>query len=125
MGNHRIEAAFVGCRHYYVEKGRIILVVWRASALAMIIHFHLLDLVSQASVIQRLLGGMSIEEKISWLSAHGKVTQLDKKLPEWPDTYHFESTIGIQCAFVIKGDDFLFVGDNHFFTVPVENAFSE
>lgn len=82
--------------------------------------FHLVDLVSQAAVVQRLLRETSTEEKLSWLSARGKVSKMPKKRSEWPDTYYFESTMGRQCAFVIQGDDFLFAGDHHFFTVPIE-----
>ena len=48
---------------------------------------------------------------------------MDKKSPDWPDTYHFESATGTQCAFVIRGDEFLLVGDNHLFAVPIEDAF--
>ncbi len=82
--------------------------------------FHLLDLVSQAAVVKRLLRGTSPEEKLSWLSARGKITKMHKTRPEWPDTYYFESPLGGHCAFVIQGDDFLFAGDHHFFTTPKE-----
>jgi hypothetical protein len=54
------------------------------------------------------------------LATHGKVTKVDKKSPDWPDTYHFESATGTQCTFVIRGDEFLLVGDNHLFAVPIE-----
>ena len=80
--------------------------------------FHLLDLVSQAAVVQRLLRGKSTSEKLEWLSARGTVSQMEKKETTWSDTYHFVSTIGAKCTFVIQEDRFRFVGDHHFFSVP-------
>ena len=79
--------------------------------------FHLLDLVSQAAAVQRILRGKSTTQKLAWLSAHGKVVQVEKKMREWPDTYSFESSTGATCAFILQEDVFRFVGDHHLFTV--------
>ena len=81
---------------------------------------HLIDLVSQAGVVQRSLRGKSAEEKLAWLATRGKITKMEKNMPEWPDTYFFESTMGTECGFVLDGDVFHFVGDHHLFTVPID-----
>jgi hypothetical protein len=82
--------------------------------------FHLIDLVSQAGAVQRLLHGKSADEKLAWLSARGKIAKMEKKFAEWPDTYFFTSTTGAECAFVIQGDVLAFVGDHTVFTVPTD-----
>ena len=64
--------------------------------------FHLVDLISQASAVQRLLNGKSVMEKIAWLSAHGKLSQREKKTTEWPDIYDFETKTGMECISFYK-----------------------
>lgn len=80
--------------------------------------FHLIDLVSQAAAVQRLLRGKSPAEKLEWLAMRGKISHLPVVVPGWPDRYFFESSIGMQCAFAFMEDDFFhFCGDHHFFVV--------
>ncbi len=61
--------------------------------------FHLIDLVSQAAAVQRLLRGKSPTEKLDWLAIRGKISHMPSVVPGWPDVYFFESSIGIQCSF--------------------------
>jgi hypothetical protein len=82
--------------------------------------FYLIDLVSQAAAVQRLLCGKSAEEKLAWLASRGKITKMEKKMPQWPDTYYFTSSTGAECAFILDGDAFCFAGDHTFFTVPTD-----
>jgi hypothetical protein len=82
--------------------------------------FHLVDLISQASAVQRLLNGKSVMEKIAWLSAHGKLSQREKKTTEWPDIYDFETKTGMECILILQGNVFrIFLGDHHFSNVEI------
>ena len=72
--------------------------------------FHLIDLVSQAVAVENLLHEKSESEKLDWLSLNGKVSQMEKKFAEWPNTYIFVSKTGLQCAFIFKDGGFYFVG---------------
>ena len=73
--------------------------------------FVLMDLYSQARAVQRQLRGQAAEEKLAWLAAHGKIVALPKRFPDWPDTYFFESYLGLECAFCFHGDKMVIVGD--------------
>ena len=74
-------------------------------------NFHLIDLVSQAGAVQRLLRGKPWEEKLAWLSERGTISKHEKKMPDWPDTYFFTSlnrkviavTTAIEARKVIAG----------------------
>jgi hypothetical protein len=81
--------------------------------------FHLLDLVSQAPAVQRILKSKPLHDKIAWLSARGQVTLIIPAGDDWPgrDTYRFTSCLGLTCAFFVVGDQFVFMGDNTTFTV--------
>ena len=82
--------------------------------------FHLVDLISQATTVQRLLNGRSVVEKIAWLSAHGKLSKRERETPEWPDIYEFESKTGIECILILQGDVFrFFVGGHRFSDVEI------
>jgi hypothetical protein len=74
--------------------------------------FHLVDLASQADAVQHLLNGKSATEKLTWRSSHGKISRMEKKMPEWPDTYFFESATGVTCGFVVQGNVFRILGDH-------------
>ena len=74
--------------------------------------FHLLDLPSQGFAVQRLLKGLSSEEKLAWLAARGELSEVPISLPNVPPTYRFVSTIGMECLFFIVGDNLAFIGDN-------------
>lgn len=78
--------------------------------------FHLLDLPSQAVAVQRQLKGKSVDEKIEWLRAYGKVT-LKRKQSNERQVYFFESSIGRECAFFIDGEEFVFFGDHTTYVV--------
>ena len=79
--------------------------------------FHLLDLPSQAPAVQRLLQGLTEDEKLAWLAAHGQLTQIPIAIPGVRPTYNFVSSIGMECIFFIDGDEFVFVGDHTTYTV--------
>jgi hypothetical protein len=81
--------------------------------------FHLLDLISQAAAVKRLLHGKSANEKLAWLSSRGKITQMEKRMPEWPDTYFFKSATGAECTFILQEDILRFVGDNHLTNIEI------
>jgi hypothetical protein len=76
--------------------------------------FQLLDLVSQAAALQRLLKGTTAAEKIVWLAERGDLFPIRTKFPNTPPTYRFVSTIGLECVFFIDGDEFVFVGSTTF-----------
>ena len=76
-----------------------------------------MDLSSQAVAVERLLQGRTADEKIAWLSEHGKLVPMSKRDPHWPDTYFFESYLGLLCAFFFRGDKLVFVGDNTVYTM--------
>jgi len=78
--------------------------------------FQLLDLPSQALAVQNLLRGKSLAEKIQWLRAHGKITLKPKTVQNEHQTYFFDSSIGKECAFLIDGDEFIFIGDHTTYT---------
>jgi hypothetical protein len=81
------------------------------------INFHLIDLVSQALAVQSLLHGMSAEEKIAWLPSRGTLTPVAKIQTDHPQSFWFESAMGLSCAFFLDGDEFVFIGDHTTFTV--------
>ena len=80
--------------------------------------FHLLDLESQTEAVQAMLAGRSLDEKIAWFEAHGKLSQLPLHFGEGLEIYAFESTIGFDCSFFIKGESLVFIGDNTTWSVP-------
>ena len=80
--------------------------------------FHLIDLASQAEAVQALLAGRSKEEKIAWFKVHGKLLETTIHFCGDSPVYQFESTLGIQCAFFLKGESFVFIGDNTTWSVP-------
>ncbi len=79
--------------------------------------FHLLDLPSQALAVQHLLSGRPAAEKLAWLGAHGRLVPIETGVPGGCPAYHFESMIGLRCAFFINGDEFVFFGDHTTYTV--------
>ncbi len=78
--------------------------------------FHLVDLVSQGAAVQRYLRGWSLPEKLEWLAAHGKLEAIPQ-LPGYPQSYIFESDVGLSCFFFIRGDQFFFNENHTTFTV--------
>jgi hypothetical protein len=81
------------------------------------VNFHLIDLVSQALAVQSLLRGMSAEEKLAWLSSRGTLTPVPKIQTDYPQSFWFETTTGLSCAFFLDGDEFVFIGDHSTLTV--------
>jgi hypothetical protein len=75
--------------------------------------FDVADLVSQAPAIERKLAGLTASEKLEWLARHGKIVRVEGS---FPGVHRFESRLGISCGFFIKGDKFVFLGDNTTFT---------
>ena len=79
--------------------------------------FHILDLVSQAAAVQRLLKGKPLEDKIAWLSIHGQIRPKAKTSPQEHQVYHFASPLGFTCHFFIHEDRFVFIGPHTTFSV--------
>lgn len=79
--------------------------------------FTLLDMPSQAVAVQNLLRGKSEEEKLAWLMAHGTMTRKRKQFASERQTYFFRSSLGLECAFFIQGDEFVFIGPHTTYTV--------
>jgi hypothetical protein len=73
--------------------------------------FVLLDLVSQGRVVQSLLKGLSVEEKLQWLRQHGKVA-IASEMHGFPKTYFFESRVRLEAFFFFHGDEIMFCGDH-------------
>src|SRR5262249_4008959 len=61
--------------------------------------FHLIDLVSQCTAVERLLAGMSDAQKIDWLSAHGRLALVPTRQGE--RVFHFTSTVGLEACFFL------------------------
>jgi len=80
--------------------------------------FHLLDPPSQAAAIARILSGLSECEKLAWLGERGELCSIKVHGLGDRRVYTFESGIGLQCVFMIVGDDFAFFGDNTTYVVP-------
>jgi 6-phosphogluconolactonase (cycloisomerase 2 family) len=78
--------------------------------------FHLIDLVSQAIAVQRLLAGKTESEKLAWLAARGKLEPV-VMTPDGKQTYHFEAVTRQVAAFFFDSGDLVFVGDHTTFTV--------
>ena len=79
--------------------------------------FHRLDLPSQAPAVGRILSGLSECEKLAWLGERGKLCSITVHGLGDRRVYTFESGIGLQCVFMIVGDDFAFFGDNTTYVV--------
>jgi hypothetical protein len=82
--------------------------------------FHLLDLRSQALAVQRLLKGRAPDEKLAWLGARGELSRVAVHVAIAPPTYHFVSTVGLDCFFFIDGDEFVFLWDHTTYTAKEE-----
>jgi hypothetical protein len=74
--------------------------------------FHLVDLVSQASAVRKLLVGKTDSEKLTWLASQGKLEILPRRLPDAKQTYLFESVIGREAGFFLDDGDLVFLGDH-------------
>ena len=81
--------------------------------------FHLINLVSQGAAVQKLLEGMTQDEKLSWFANHGRIEEMQMSTfhPEQKRVYQFESAIGIETRFFFDGDMLVFMGDHTTFTV--------
>lgn len=79
--------------------------------------FSLLDLVSQAVAVQRLLRDRPEADKLTWLAAHGGLSSVDVWFPGARAVFAFESIVGLRCLFFIDGERFVFLGDHTAFTV--------
>lgn len=79
--------------------------------------FLLLDLPSQALAVQHLLSSRPAAGKLAWLGTHGRLVPNEMSVPGSCPVYHFESMIGLGCAFFIDGDEFVFFADHTTYTV--------
>ena len=82
----------------------------------MIEDFHLIDLISQAGAVRRLLAGKTDSDKLAWLAKHGKLEMLPGEHPDSRQTYKFESVIKQEAVFFLDTGDLVFVGDHSTFT---------
>jgi len=78
--------------------------------------FHLLDLISQAGAVQKLLDGKTDSEKLAWLATRGRLEPVILT-PDGRQTYRFESCIGREAAFFFDTGEFVFCDDHTTFTV--------
>ena len=78
--------------------------------------FHLVDLISQAVAVEAILAGRSPSEKIEWIASRGKVEAVPQAIAGATQTYCFESSMGLKCAFFFSKDKLVFVGDHMTFT---------
>jgi len=73
--------------------------------------FHLIDLVTQRAAVERLLAGLSDDDKMSWLSKRGRIIPI-----EMTDTqekvFHFISPTGREAIFFLRDGQFVFVADH-------------
>ena len=81
--------------------------------------FHLIDLVSQARAVQRLLAGKTDSEKLAWLATQGKLESV-AMTPDGRQTYHFESVTKQDAVFFFDASELVFVGDHTTFIVSDE-----
>jgi hypothetical protein len=82
-------------------------------------NFHLIDLVTQAPAVQRLLAGKTDSEKLAWLAARGKLEPV-VMTSGGRQSYHFESVTKQGAAFFLDAGKLVFVGDHTTFTVSDE-----
>ena len=61
--------------------------------------FQLIDLVSQAGAVRKLLGGRTNSETLRWLSEHGEVVILPSEYPDQKQSYRFTSRLGREAIF--------------------------
>ena|ERR1035437_2127193 len=71
--------------------------------------FHLVDLVSQASAVRRLLSGMTNTEMLAWLSSKGQVDAIPSRYPDQKQAYHFTSVVNREAMFFFDGGDLVFL----------------
>ena len=79
--------------------------------------FQLIDLVSQAGAVRKLLAGNTDSEKLGWLSGHGKLDIIARKQEEERQAYRFTSVLGREAVFFFDAGEIVFVGDHAAFTV--------
>jgi hypothetical protein len=80
--------------------------------------FQLVDLESQAEAVQSLLAGRSKEEKVAWFERHGSLSATSADFGGDSPVYQFESPQGLRCAFFLKSESLVFIGDNTTWSVP-------
>jgi hypothetical protein len=74
--------------------------------------FQLIDLVSQAGAIRKLLLGKTDSEILAWLSGHGQVDVLPREYPDERQSYRFTSRIGREAIFVFDVTGIRLVGEH-------------
>ena len=75
--------------------------------------FHLVDLVSQCSAVERAVAGLSDERKLAWLATYGRLTERTVRFGEREQTiYEFTSSTGRDARFFLDGGQFVFFGDH-------------
>lgn len=81
--------------------------------------FHLIDLISQAGAVRKLLAGKTDAEKLAWLASRGKLEPVIMT-PDGRQTYLFESVINREAGFFFDAGELVFVGDHTTFTASDE-----
>lgn len=82
--------------------------------------FHLVDLVSQAVAVKKLLAGKTDTEKLAWLASKGQIDVLPRRHPDAKQSYRFTSALKREAGFFFDGGDIVFIGDHTTFTVSDE-----
>ena len=77
--------------------------------------FVVVDLISQASAIEKQLAGRSDVEIISWLECKGQIEKLKKQLPQEKQLFRFNSYLGMEAIFFVNNGQFFFIGDHSVF----------
>jgi hypothetical protein len=74
--------------------------------------FQLIDLVSQAGAVRKLLAGKTDAETLDWLSSRGQVEILPVQHPDQKQSYRFTSRLGREAVFFFDAGNLVFVGQN-------------
>jgi hypothetical protein len=73
----------------------------------------LIDLASQANAVQQHLWDRPAVEKLAWLAKRGELLLVHAAdTLGFPDTYRFRSRLGLEVAFFLRDEIFVFIGDN-------------
>jgi hypothetical protein len=75
--------------------------------------FVLIDLRSQANAVWRYVDGWTKQEILAWLSKRGTITTH----PTHPDSYWFQSNLGIETCFrlTVDGEFHIYFGEFNFY----------
>ena len=74
--------------------------------------FIVIDLESQAGAFSRFVRGWPEQRILVWLSWYGEIEGFHVPGSVLTPFYHFTSGPGLSTSFHLKGDQFVFIGDN-------------